>query len=38
MGLKGTPMGELFTKLAEEELSHKNKLEKEYDDCVLTEN
>ena len=38
MGLKGTPMAELFTKLAEEELSHKNKLEKEYDDCVLTEN
>jgi rubrerythrin len=38
MGLKGTPMGELFTKLAQEELSHKNKLEKEYDDCVLTEN
>ena len=38
LGLKGTPMGELFTKLAQEELSHKNKLEKEYDDCVLTEN
>ena len=38
MGLKGTPMGELFTKLAEEELSHKNKLEKEYDDCLLSEN
>ena len=27
MGLKVTPMGELFTKLAQEELSHKNKLE-----------
>jgi len=38
LGLKGTPMGELFSKLAQEELSHKNKLEKEYDDCVLTEN
>ena len=38
MGLEGSPMAELFTKLAEEELSHKNKLEKEYDDCVLTEN
>lgn len=38
MGLEGTSMGELFTKLAQEELSHKNKLEKEYDDCVLTEN
>ena len=38
MGVKGTPMGELFTKLAQEELSHKSKLEKEYDDCVLTEN
>ncbi|MBN1784416.1 MAG: ferritin family protein [Candidatus Bathyarchaeota archaeon] len=38
IGLKGTAMGELFTKLAEEELLHKNKLEKEYDDCVLSEN
>lgn len=38
LGLKGTPMGELFSKLAQEELGHKNKLEKEYDDCVLTEN
>ena len=38
LGLRGTPMGELFSKLAQEELSHKNKLEKEYDDCVLTEN
>ena len=38
LGLKGTKMGELFSKLAQEELSHKNKLEKEYDDCVLTEN
>ena len=38
LGLKGTKMGEMFSKLAQEELSHKNKLEKEYDDCVLTEN
>ena len=38
IGLKGTKMGEAFAKLAQEELGHKNKLEKEYDDCVLTEN
>jgi rubrerythrin len=38
LGLKGTKMGELFSKLAQEELGHKNKLEKEYDDCILTEN
>jgi rubrerythrin len=38
LGLKGTAMGEMFSKLAQEELGHKNKLEKEYDDCVLTEN
>ncbi len=38
LGLRGTKMGELFSKLAQEELSHKNKLEKEYDECVLTEN
>jgi rubrerythrin len=38
LGLKGTAMAELFSKLAQEELSHKNKLEKEYDDCVLQEN
>ena len=38
LGLKEKKMGELFSKLAQEELSHKNKLEKEYDDCVLTEN
>jgi len=38
LGLRGTKMGELFSKLAQEEMSHKNKLEKEYDDCVLTEN
>lgn len=38
LGLRGTEMGELFSKLAQEELGHKNKLETEYDDCVLTEN
>jgi rubrerythrin len=38
LGLKGTEMGEMFSKLAQEELGHKNKLEKEYDDCVLQEN
>jgi len=38
MGLKGTKIGEVFSMLAQEELGHKNKLEKEYDDCVLTEN
>ncbi len=38
LGLRGTTMGELFSKLAQEELGHKNKLEKEYDDCILTEN
>jgi len=38
LGLKGTKMGEAFSMLAQEELGHKNKLEKEYDDCVLTEN
>jgi len=38
LGLKGTKMGEMFSKLAQEELGHKNKLEKEYDDCVLQEN
>ncbi|MCW4034792.1 MAG: ferritin family protein [Candidatus Bathyarchaeota archaeon] len=38
LGLKGTPLAELFTKLAQEELSHKNKLEKEYDDCALQGN
>jgi rubrerythrin len=36
--LKGTQLGELFHKLAQEEMGHKNKLEKEYDDCALTEN
>ena len=38
LGLKGTKTGEVFSKLAQEELGHKNKLEKEYDDCILTEN
>jgi rubrerythrin len=38
MGLKGTKMGEAFSMLAQEELGHKNKLEKEYDECILQEN
>ena len=38
LGLKGTKIAEAFKKLSQEELEHKNKLEKEYDDCVLTEN
>ena len=38
MGLKGTKIGEVFSMLAQEELGHKNKLEKEYDDCILQEN
>lgn len=38
MGLKGIEMGKAFSRLAQEELKHKNKLEKEYDDCVLSEN
>ncbi len=38
MGFKGTTLAELFSKLAREELSHKNKLEKEYDDFILQEN
>jgi rubrerythrin len=38
MGLKGTKIGEVFNALAQEELGHKTKLEKEYDDCVLQEN
>ena len=38
LGLKDTEMGEAFSRLAMEELKHKNKLEKEYDDCALAEN
>lgn len=38
LGLKGTEVGTLFSKLAQEELSHKNKLEREYDEYVLKEN
>jgi rubrerythrin len=29
--------GQLFSRLAEEELIHKNRLEREYDECVLKE-
>jgi rubrerythrin len=38
LGFRGTDLGELFSKLAQEELGHKNKLEREYDEYVLSEN
>jgi hypothetical protein len=38
VGLEGTDTGEIFSKLAEEELKHKNKLETEYDEHFLKEN
>ncbi|MCW3980104.1 MAG: ferritin family protein [Candidatus Bathyarchaeota archaeon] len=34
-GLEGTEVGKIFLMLAKEELSHKSKLEKEYDDYIL---
>lgn len=37
-GLEDTNVGELFSKLAQEELTHKNRLEREYDDFLLKEN
>ncbi len=37
LGLRGTETGRLFSKLAQEELAHKNKLEREYDDYILWE-
>ena len=37
-GLEGTKTGELFTRLAEEELKHKNRLEREYDEQLLSGN
>jgi len=37
-GLEGTEVGKLFSKLAQEELTHKNRLEREYDDYILKEN
>jgi rubrerythrin len=37
-GLEGTDVGKLFSKLAQEELAHKNKLEMEYDEHVLKDN
>ncbi len=37
-GLEGTEIGELFSKLAQEELIHKNRLEREYDEYILKEN
>ncbi len=36
--LEGTDVGELFSNLAQEELMHKNRIEREYDEYVLTEN
>jgi rubrerythrin len=38
VGLEGTDAGETFSRLAEEELKHKNKLETEYDEHFLKEN
>jgi len=35
---KGTEAAELFSRLAKEELIHKNKIEREYDEYVLREN
>ena len=37
-GLEGTHAGDLFSKLAQEELTHKNRLEREYDEYVLKDN
>ena len=37
-GLESTETGKLFSKLAQEELTHKNRLEREYDDFLLKEN
>ena len=37
-GLEGTETGELFKRLALEELKHKNKLETEYDEYLLNAN
>ena len=35
--LSGTAAGEMFSRLAEEELGHKNKIEKEYEKVVMWE-
>ena len=35
---KGTEAAELFSRLAKEELIHKNKIEREYDEYILREN
>lgn len=37
-GLEGTEVGDLFSKLAGEEVKHKNRLEKEYDEYLMKEN
>lgn len=38
LGFEDTEIGDLFSKLAQEELAHKNRLEREYDEYVLKEN
>jgi rubrerythrin len=35
--LEGTPAGDIFRRLAEEEMDHKNKIEKEYESVVMKE-
>ncbi len=35
--LDGTAAGDLFGKLAQEELGHKNKIEREYESIVMKE-
>jgi rubrerythrin len=37
-GFEDTEIGNLFSKLAQEELKHKNRLEKEYDEYLMKEN
>jgi rubrerythrin len=37
-GMASTDLGSLLSKLAEEELNHKNRLETEYDESILREN
>jgi len=37
-GFEGTEIGDLFSRLAQEELKHKNRLEKEYDEYLMKEN
>jgi len=37
-GFEGAEVGDLFSRLAQEELKHKNKLEREYDEYLMKEN